>query len=70
MDMNGINCIEIDIKNRGGVTKLISSILLISQFFSIIRTLLSYWIPHSYLAGVIAARLQWHLSSMNVIQRN
>ena len=51
-----------------GVTKAISSVPLISRFFTIVKTLVTYWISCSYLTGVAAAQLRWHLSNMNVIQ--
>ena len=51
-----------------GVTKTISSVPLYSDFFSIIKTHVSYWISRLYLTGVAAAQLRWHLSNMNVIQ--
>ena len=51
-----------------GVTKPISSVPLISRFFTIVKTLVTYWISCSYLTGVAAAQLRWHLSNMNVIQ--
>ena len=50
------------------VTKPTSSVPLFSEFFSIVKTTVSYWISHLYLAGVVAARLRWHLSNINVIQ--
>ena len=39
------------------------------EFFSIVKTNVSYWISRLYLAGVAAAQLRWHLSNMNVIRR-
>ena len=51
-----------------GVTKPISSPPLFSEFFSIIKTHLSYWIPRLYLTGVAAAQLRWHLSNIKVIR--
>ena len=36
-------------------------------FIEISKQLVTYWISHSYLTGVTAAELQWHLSNMNVI---
>ena len=35
-------------------------VLLISQFFITIKTIVTYWIPCSYLTGFTAAWLQWH----------
>ena len=51
-----------------GVTKLISSVPLISKFVSIVNTRASYWISCLYLTGVAAAQLRWHVSNINVIQ--
>ena len=51
-----------------GVTKPIFSVPLFSTFSVIVKTNVSYWISRSYLAGVAAAQLRWHLSNMNVIQ--
>ena len=51
-----------------GVTKPISSVPLISRFFTIIKTLVTHWISCSYLTGVASAQLGWHLSNMNVMQ--
>ena len=51
-----------------GVTKPISSVPLFSEFFSIIKTHVSYWISRLYLTGVAAAQLRWHLSNINVIR--
>ena len=51
-----------------GVTKPISSVPLFSEFFSIVKTTVSYWKLHLYLAGVAAARVRWHLSNINVIE--
>ena len=51
-----------------GVTKPIFSVPLISRFFNIDKTLVTYWISCSYLTGVAAAQLRWHLSNMNVMQ--
>ena len=51
-----------------GVTKANSSVPLISRFFTIVKALVTYWISCSYLTGVAAAQLRWHLSNMNVIQ--
>ena len=52
-----------------GVTKAISSVPLFCEFFSIVKTNVSYWISRLYLAGVAAAQLRWHLSNVNVIRR-
>ena len=51
-----------------GVTKPISSVPLFSKIFSIVKTHVSSRISRSYLAGVAAAQLRWHLSNINVIQ--
>ena len=51
-----------------GVTKPNSSVLLISRFFDFVKTLIIYWISCSYLTGVAAAKLRWHLSNMNAMQ--
>ena len=51
-----------------GVTKPISSVPLISRFFTIVKTLVTYWTSCSYLTGVAAAQLRWHMSNMNVMQ--
>ena len=48
-----------------GVTKHISPIPLFSQFFRIIRILVSFLISHSNLTGVTTAELWWYLSNMN-----
>ena len=40
-----------------GVTKPISSILLISEFFSIVKTQVKYWISRLYLTGIITAEI-------------
>ena len=39
-----------------------------SEFFSIVKIHVSYWISHLYLTGVTAAELRWHLPNINVIQ--
>ena len=52
-----------------GVTKPFFSIPSFSQFFKIIKTLVTYIISCSYLTGVNAAKLQRHLPNMNRIQR-
>ena len=52
-----------------GVTKPNSSIPLFSEFYSIVKTHVSYCISRLYLAGVATAQLRWHLSNMNVNQR-
>ena len=51
-----------------GVIKPISSVPLFSYFFSISKIHVSYCIWRSYLTGVAAAQLRWHLSNMNVMQ--
>ena len=51
-----------------GVTKPISSDPLFSEIFSIVKTHVSSRISRSYLAGVAAAQLRWHLSNIDVIQ--
>ena len=50
-------------------TKTNSSFPSFSRFFWITKILAIYWISRSYLTGVTAAKLQWHLSNMNEIQR-
>ena len=61
---------SIEIATAGvGVTKAISPVPLFSQFFSIVRTHVRYWILRLYLTGIAAAQLRWYLSNMNVIQR-
>ena len=45
-----------DEKSGVGVTKPVSSILLFSAFFSIVKTHVSYWISCLYLADVAAAQ--------------
>ena len=52
-----------------GVPKSISSVPLFSQFFSGVRTHVSYWISRLYLTGVAVAQLRGHLSNIHVIQR-
>ena len=49
------------------VTKMISSVLLFSEFFAIVKTYVSCWISRLYLTGVAAAQLRGHMSNMNVI---
>ena len=56
--------------SRGYCTKPISSILLFSCFFTVIKTLVTYWISHSYLTGVTAAQLRWHPSNRKVIENH
>ena len=51
-----------------GVTKPISSLPQFSEFFSIVKTHLRYWMPRLYLTYVVAAQLWSHLSNTNVIQ--
>ena len=51
-----------------GVTKPISSVPLFSEFFSVIKTHVTYWISRLYLIGVAAAQLRWHMSNINVIR--
>ena len=51
-----------------GVTKLISSVPLFSEFFSVIKTHVIYWRPRLFFTGVTAAQLRWHLSNINVIK--
>ena len=53
-----------------GVTEPISSIPLFSRFFTITKTLVTYWISPSYLTGVTTAVLWWHLSNVKVIKKN
>ena len=51
----------------GHLTDFLPSI--ISPFLRNIKTLITCWLLHSYLAGVTAAQLQWHLPNMNVGQQ-
>ena len=51
-------------------TKPISCIPLFSEFFSIVKTHVSYWIPRLCLTGAAVIQLRWHLSNMNVISNN
>ena len=51
-----------------GVTKPIFSVPLFSQFFRIMKTVVTLKIPSSYLAGVSAAELRRHLANMNMIE--
>ena len=53
-----------------GVIEPISSVPLFSEFFSIIKTHVTYWISRLYLTGDAAAQLWWHLSKINVIWIN
>ena len=46
---------------------LSSSVPLFYHFVRMIKTPVTYLISRSYLAGVAAAQLRWHLSNMNVI---
>ena len=46
-----------------GVTKAFSSVTLFSQLLRIIKTLITSWISHSYLAGITTAE-QWHISNI------
>ena len=39
----------------------------ISDFFSIVKTYVTFQISRLYLTGVTAAELRWHLSNINVI---
>ena len=45
-----------------GVAKQIFSNPLFSRFFIIVKILVTYWTSHSYLTGVAAAKLLWHLA--------
>ena len=49
-----------------GVTKAIYSVPLFSDFFTIIKTHVSYSISRLYLTGVASSRPRWHLSNINV----
>ena len=51
-----------------GVTKSISTVPLFFEFFSIIKTRVSYWISLLYLTGVAAVELLWHRPNMNMIK--
>ena len=51
-----------------GVTKPMSSTIF-SKFLTVINILIPYGISHSYLTGVTAAKLPWHLSNINMIER-
>ena len=51
-----------------GVTKPISSVPSFSWLFVIVKIVVTYWIPRSYLTDVTAAQLRWHLSNMKVIE--
>ena len=53
-----------------GVIKPIFSIRLFFLLSRRIKTLVTYGISHSYLLGVTAASLWWHLANMNVITSN
>ena len=52
----------------GGVTKPISFVSLLSQFFDIVKTLVSYQELHSCLTDVATRHLGWHLSNMDEVQ--
>ena len=52
----------------GGVTKPIFSVPLFSQFFRIMKTVVTLMISSSYLAGVTTAELRKHLANMNMIE--
>ena len=53
-----------------GVTKLIYSVPLFSEFCIIVKTRVSYQISRFYLTGVIATELRWHLLNMNVVKKS
>ena len=44
--------------------------MLLSWFFRIIKTHVACWVSRSYLTGVTAAELPWHLSNMDVIEES
>ena len=68
IDKNNTDIYDSMIYAGVGVTKPISSVPLFSEFFSITKTHVSYWISRLYLTGVAAAQLRWHLSNINVIR--
>ena len=51
-----------------GVTTPIFSVPLFSQFFRMMKTVVTWMISSSYLAGVTAAELRRHLANMNMIE--
>ena len=51
-----------------GVTKPIFSVPLFSQFFRMIKTVVTWMISSSCLAGVTAAELRRHLANMNIVE--
>ena len=51
-----------------GVTKPIFSVPLFSHFFGMMKTVVTWMISSSYLAGVTAAELRKHLANMNMIE--
>ena len=51
-----------------GVCSCVFSILLFSQFFKMIKTLVTCMISHSHLTGVTPAELWRHLTNMDVIE--
>ena len=55
--------------DRSGVgpTKPHLSVYFPPFFKNTYKKMVTYWISHSYLTGVTAAELRWHLSNMNVI---
>ena len=53
--------------NRVGVTKAPVIDFSATRNFNLAKVWISYFQPHSYLSGVFAAVLRWHLSNMNVI---
>ena len=53
-----------------GVTKLIYSVPLFSEFCIIVKMRVSYQISRFYLTGVIATELRWHLLNMNVAKKS
>ena len=50
---------------RVGVTKPILSVPLFSHYFRLMKTVVTWMISSSYLAGVTAAELRRHLANMN-----
>ena len=51
-----------------GVTKPIFSVPLFSQFCRMMKTVVTWMISSSYLAGVTAAELRRHLANMNIVE--
>ena len=61
-------CLRSEQRSRGGVTKPIFSFPLFSQFFGMMKTMITWMISSSHLTGVTTAELRRHLANMNMIE--